>query len=120
MSSRAVDELQVEVPSEYVSSLAAWLADNETLRGQVRPQARAPEPGQLGAVVDVLTVALGSGGVVAALVQSLCTWLRHRRPEVTITVQGADGRTLRIDFQRAHDPEWVIRAAASLLGKDAE
>ncbi len=120
MASDVVDELRVEVPPEDLASLASWLTDNETLRGRVRPQQRPPEPGQLGAVVDVLTVALGSGGVGVALVQALCTWLRQRRPTATITLRGADGRSLRIDFQRAHDTEELIRAAGSLLGADAE
>jgi Effector Associated Constant Component 1 len=120
MTSGAMDELRVEVPPEELASLADWLADNETLRGHIRPQQRPPEPGHLGAVVDLLTVALGSGGVGVALVQSLCTWLRTRQPGVTITVQGADGRSLRIDFQRAHDPEALIRLAGSLLDGEAE
>jgi Effector Associated Constant Component 1 len=120
MTSGEMDELRVEVPPEELASLASWLTDNESLRGRVRPQQRPPEAGRLGAVVDVLTVALGSGGVGVALVQSLCTWLRTRRPEVTITLQGADGQSLRIDLQRAHDPEALIRAAGSLLGADAE
>jgi hypothetical protein len=120
MTGGAVDELRVEVPPEDLASLTSWLTDNETLRGRVRPQQPPPEPGHLGAVVDVLTVALGSGGVGVALVQSLCTWLRHRRPAVTITLHGADGRSLRIDLQRAQDPEAVIRAAGSLLGAEVE
>jgi hypothetical protein len=120
MMSGAVDELQVEVPPEYLGSLAAWLADNETLRGHIQPRQRPPEPGHLGAVVDVLTVALGSGGVGVALVQSLCTWLRTRRPAVTITLQGADGRSLRIDLERALDPEALIHAAGSLLAADSD
>lgn len=120
MASGAVDELRVEVPPESLASLAAWLTDNETLRGHIRQQQRPPEPGQLGAVVDVLTVAVGSGGVGVALVQSLCTWLRTRRPAVTITLLGADGRSLRIDLQRAQDPAALIRAAGSLLDPDAE
>lgn len=120
MANGAADEVRVEVPPESLASLAAWLADNETLRGHFWPEQRPPEPGHLGAVVDVLTVALGSGGVGVALVQSLCTWLRTRRPEATISLQGADGQSLRIDFQRARDPEALIRAAGSLLGADAE
>lgn len=120
MTSGTVNELRVQVPAEDVASLTSWLTDNETLRGHIRPEQRPPEPGHLGAVVDVLTVALGSGGVGVALVQSLCTWLRTRRPAVTITLQGADGRSLRIDFQRAQDPAALIRAAGSLLGAAAE
>lgn len=119
MASDVVDELRVEVPPEDLASLASWLTDNETLRGHIRPEQRSPEPGQMGAVVDVLTVALGSGGVGVALVQSVCAWLRQRRPAVTITLRGADGQSLRIDLQQAHDPEALIRAAGTLLG-DAE
>ena len=40
---------------------------------------------------DVLAVALGSGGAVAALAGSLTAWLKTRRPEVTVTITTAKG-----------------------------
>ena len=43
-----------------------------------------------GGTVELLTVTLGSGGIAAALARSLNTWLRARRPTVTLTVSVDD------------------------------
>jgi hypothetical protein len=42
-------------------------------------------------VFDVLAVALGSGGAVAALAGSLTAWLKTRRPDVSVTITTAKG-----------------------------
>lgn len=81
--------------SELVS-LWAWLNDEDELRGRVRRVDKPIGPTELGGVVDVLTVALGSGGAGAVLGQSLITWLRTRRAHVTLTISVGD-RTARLD-----------------------
>jgi hypothetical protein len=107
--------LQVEVPREYLASLADWLSADDGLRGRVRPVRRAPDPGHLGVPVELLSVSLGSGGVGVALIRAVCGWLSQRRSDVSVTIRDADGRLVKIDTTRAPDPEAVVREAATLF-----
>lgn len=113
-------ELQIEVPPEHFSALAGWLGSEDALRGRVRPVRQAPEPGQMGALVELLTVALSSGGAGVVLVRSLCTWLTQHRADVTVLIKGADGREVLVDVRRASDPSAVIRDVAALTGSSAQ
>ncbi|MEV4000846.1 hypothetical protein [Actinomadura sp. NPDC049753] len=108
--------LQVVVEGAEAESqalgLCDWLGSEDELRGRVRPRRRAPEPGEMGASVELLTVALGSGGAVAVLMQSVCTWLTSRGADVKVTVSAADGRRIELDIRRAADPAAVLREVA--------
>ncbi|MBC2864486.1 hypothetical protein H1R13_05595 [Streptomyces mexicanus] len=77
----------------------------------------------MGGVLDVLVVALGSGGAGAVLAQSLATWLAGRRADITVTVRSPEGREVTVDVRRAADPQAVVREVTSLLdaghGRDA-
>lgn len=66
----------------------------------------------MGASVELLTVAVGSGGAVAVLIQSVCTWLTSRRTDVKVIVTAADGRRIEVDIRRAADPAAVLREVA--------
>lgn len=109
-------ELQIEVPPEHLSALATWLGSEEALRGRIRAVRQAPGPGQMGALVDLLTVALSSGGAGVVLVRSLCTWLTQNRADVTVLIKGADGREVLVDVRRASDASAVMRDVAALTG----
>nr|BFD86818.1 hypothetical protein StreXyl84_62190 [Streptomyces sp. Xyl84] len=104
----------VDVERSLVS-LRDWLAAEEALRGRVELRAQAPQPGQMGSALDVLAVALGSGGAGAVLAQSLSTWLVQRRADVTVRLIRQDGREVTVEVQRATDPQAVIRAVGHLL-----
>ena len=87
---------------EEVASLEDWLRDEPELRGHVWRTIASVGPTELsGGVGEVLTVVLGSGGVAAVLARSLNTWLRTRRPTVTLTVSVRD----RSATLHAHDVE---------------
>ncbi|MGW7386737.1 effector-associated constant component EACC1 [Streptomyces sp. NPDC054794] len=58
--------------------LRDWLAAEEALRGRVELLARTPQPGQMGAALDVLA-------------RSLSTWLVQRRADVTVHMSRGDG-----------------------------
>lgn len=113
--SDAVD-LQVVVEGAeaetHALGLFNWLGSEDELRGRVRPQRRAPKPGEMGSAVELLTVAVGSGGAVAVLIQSVCTWLTSRGADVKVTVTTADGRRVEVDVRRAADPAAVLREVA--------
>ncbi len=101
-------------------SLRDWLAAEEALRGRVELLARPPQPGQMGAALDVLAVALGSGGAGAVLARSLSTWLVQRRADVTVRVSRSDGREVTVEVRRTSDPQAVLGAVGQLLGGGEE
>lgn len=107
------DEFQIEVEPEYLRSLADWLNSEADLRGRVQAVRPVPEAGKMGALTELLTIALGSGGAGAVLIQSMCAWL-NRRPEVSISLKGADGRELQFSAKSAKlDPAAVLREASA-------
>ena len=77
--------------AEELAGLWEWIRVERDLAGVVRPIWRAPGDGELGGALDVLAVALGSGGAVAALAGSLTAWLKARRPDVTVIITTARG-----------------------------
>ncbi|MFE1958889.1 hypothetical protein [Streptomyces sp. NPDC059479] len=99
---------------DHLRSLYAWLTVEDSLRGAVTSRGAVPEPGSMGAALDVLTVAIGSGGVAAVLARSVTTWLIQRRADVTVTVTAEDGSRVEVDVRRARDPEALIRQVAAL------
>lgn len=66
----------------------------------------------MGSTVELLTVALGSGGVLAVLIQSVCSWLTSRGTDIKIAVSTEDGRRIEVDVQRAADPQALLREVA--------
>ena len=103
-----------------VRSLEAWLAGREELRGRVRPVVAVPEPGAMGSVVDVLTVALGQGGMATATASVLISWIRRQHGKVSVTAKRPDGAeiTLAADHVRGltseEIPALVTELAAAL------
>lgn len=92
-----------DVMGELVS-LTAWLQSQRELQGQIRPVTRPPAAEELGGAVDLLTVALGSGGVVGmVLARALTTWLTNRHSDVSLTVTTQTG-TVTLEAKRVSDP----------------
>ena len=108
---------RIEVPADDLFLLRDWLAAEDPLRGGVTPLRSNPNPGEMGGAVEVLTVALGSGGAGAVLARSLCTWLVQRRADVTIIITAPSGGQVWVDVKRARNPESVIREVSTLLGQ---
>jgi hypothetical protein len=79
-----------------VADLHDWLRRERLLAGLVQRVRRPIEDGQLGGLADILFVALGSGGAGAVLAQSLLTWLRSRRSDISLTVRTKDS-VVRLD-----------------------
>jgi hypothetical protein len=99
----------------HLVSLRDWLAAEEPLRGRVELLARTPERGQMGAALDVMAVALSSGGAGAVLARSLSTWSVQRRADVTVHVSRSYGREVTVEVRRTSDPQAVIGALGQLL-----
>jgi hypothetical protein len=78
--------------AEELKNLEDWLLDEPGLVGcPVTRPAASPEPGQMGALSDVLVVALGSGGMGVALASSLSVWLRTRVSDVSLRIRTKQG-----------------------------
>ncbi|MPY62159.1 effector-associated constant component EACC1 [Streptomyces spongiae] len=101
-------------------SLADWLRGEPQLAGRVRATGGEPRPGELGTVLDTLTVAIGAGGVgglVTALVPALRTWLAQpRRSDVRLKIGREGGSSVEIDAKRVKtgDVEHLLRQALKL------
>jgi Effector Associated Constant Component 1 len=97
-----------------IRSLYRWLQREEDLPNPTFMPA-APGPEDMGAVSDVLMVALGSGGAGAVLANSLSVWVRQRSSDLKLTVRGKNG-TIRLDGERIKDPVAVIGALREATG----
>ena len=99
-----------------VESLSDWFRGEPELAGRLRVAGPMPGEGELGALADVLVVAVGSGGALSVLATSLKAWLAQpRRSDVRIRVQRDGGETVEIDANRI-DGERVDALIRQALG----
>jgi hypothetical protein len=105
-------DIAIVVESEDARALPdlfAWLGRENELRGKVRLQSRPLAPGEMGALPELIAVAIGSGGVASVLAGSLSTWLSQRKSDITLKVTGRDGRTVELNAQRVADADALLR-----------
>lgn len=81
---------------EELGRLRLWLGDEPDFRGRVGIVQAPLQAGQMGGLIEALTVALGSGGALAVLAYSVSVWLQQRRSEVTVRIVNADGSSQEI------------------------
>jgi hypothetical protein len=103
-------DLQIRIEGGAVddyTELAGWLNGNRDFRGRVRRVAGLPTDGGLdGGVVELLTVAVGSGGLGVALTTSLNTWLSTRQRDITAKVTiTPEGRTVELHARNPNTGE---------------
>jgi len=101
-----------------IASLWDWLRGERDLAGRVRGLQRPPGEEELGGAVDVLAVALGSGGAGAMLARSLTAWLQSRRSDVAITVTTSNG-TVKVDARNLDSDEVLPMLQQVLSNGDA-
>jgi hypothetical protein len=97
-----------------LADLLEWLRGERGLAGAVREVQTAPGPGELGGAVEVLIVALGSGGVAGTFVTSLFGWLRTRRPSLRVSIT-EKSRSMTVSATRDKDLAPLLR---EFLGAD--
>lgn len=90
-------------------ALSDWLQRSDEFRGRVRTLPRQPGPHEMGSAVEILSVALGSGGAGAVLASSLVTWLQTRRVRISVEVvedeAGTALKKLEVDARNAREVE---------------
>ena len=83
--------------TEETRALHAWLLREDELRGRIRLEHAPSRPGDMGSLVDMLTVAVGAGGALTVLARSIEVWLRQpRRAMVRVKVTGPDGSVVEL------------------------
>jgi len=108
-----------EDPADSIESLNDRLRGERELAGRLRLVGPAPGRNELGALADVLVVALGSGGTLSVLSGSLKAWLAQPyKPDIRVRVEGPDGQSVEIDAKRA-DVTSVITLLHETLGGQA-
>jgi hypothetical protein len=108
--------LSVSGGAAEAAELAAWLDEEDALRGRVRREAGPVPDGALGGELQQLVVGLTSGGVATAVASVIVAWLRRRTGSVSVRVSGRDGFELevRADQVRYMDAE-QLRAQVDQL-----
>jgi Effector Associated Constant Component 1 len=113
-------EISISDPAQHgeLTSLENWLLRDACLRAcTITRPPTVPKPGEMGAVSEVLVVALGSGGSGAALATALSVWLRSRVSDLTIRLQGPMG-TIELSARTTQDPRELVSAITSLVSGD--
>jgi hypothetical protein len=90
MEARVVLSGSEDVQEELIS-LRRWLSDEPEFRGRVRIQEAPVQFGQMGGLVEALSVAVASGGALTVLANSVSVWLRERRSTLTVKIVKPDG-----------------------------
>ncbi len=87
-----------DVQAEF-GALQRWLADEDEFRGRVKAENAPLRPGQMGGLVEALTVAVASGGALSVLAGSVSVWLQQRRSKLTVKIINPDGSSQEITAQ---------------------
>ncbi|MGW1588327.1 effector-associated constant component EACC1 [Streptomyces sp. NPDC002386] len=88
-------------------SLFQWLRTERQLEGLVKQERQDLQEGQLGGGFELISVAIGSGGIATVLAGSLGTWLQNRS-KVTIKVTHAD-RTIEVSATNIQNAQELIQ-----------
>ncbi|WP_143052021.1 hypothetical protein [Streptomyces sp. 2131.1] len=109
--------LSVSDGAKETADLAAWLEEEDDLRGLVRREAGTVPEGALGGELQQLVVGLTSGGVATAVASVAVAWLRRRTGSVTVRVSGRDGTELEVsaDQVRNMDADQLRAQVAQLV-----
>jgi hypothetical protein len=110
--------LSVESGNEVsdFEELSDWLRQEEGLRGLISEGDAEPAADELGALVDVLVAAVGSGGALTVLLSSLQAFIATRGADIKITLKGEGGREVTVDAKRVKDVDALVRDVRSLAG----
>ncbi|MDY0811237.1 effector-associated constant component EACC1 [Kitasatospora purpeofusca] len=105
-----------------VRSLAQRLRVEDELRGRVALHLTGPAAGEMNAgVVQLVTVALASGGAGTVLVRVVADWLRGQRSHLVIKVSRAEHETYELELDNVKDAgELLDRFEAFVKGRQEQ
>jgi hypothetical protein len=110
-------DARIRVVNGELPDLERWLQHEGELRGRV-DVVRAPiGETELGALPELLTVTLGSGGAVTALVSAVKVWLKTRQTTATITVETGE-HTVTLDIRTVDDVAPLLEKALDIGNDD--
>ncbi|SDE31791.1 effector-associated constant component EACC1 [Glycomyces harbinensis] len=92
-----------------LAALRQWLVREDAFRGRVAFAPAEVREGELGAVQELLTVALTAGSF-NALCQAIAAWFQARRSELEVEVTNSEGGSVRISAKGA-----VVKSVAKKL-----
>ncbi|WP_433192988.1 effector-associated constant component EACC1 [Nocardia sp. CA-107356] len=94
----------------HMGELVRWLRAEPELRGKVTAADAVPNPGDMGSLVELATIAVGSGGVLSVLATSLKTWLAQpRHSDIHIEVRNVRGQSVIVDAERVADVAALLK-----------
>lgn len=100
-------------------SLRNWLVQEDELRGRVEMDDPEVAPGQMGALPEVLAVAVGSGGALTVLAQQTRVWLQQRRSNVQVQIRDDEsGKTVSVSADHLDDPAGLVRDVLGQVGPE--
>jgi len=100
--------VEVTESGDQLRSLATWLDAEDELRGRVRLALLPVVPGTLGAVSDVLVIALGAGGAGTVLAGALVAWLRQPKSDVVCKLSRSDGTSFEVSSTNVRGADAVM------------
>ena len=102
-------------PEAY--SLSEWLNRTDRFRGGAEVTSRSPAEGEMGSIADVVTVAIGSSGVLAVLIGKVHDWivLRHDAGSLKVTYTRSDGTALEIEVDRAQNRTELLERVRRII-----
>jgi hypothetical protein len=80
-----------------LASLYAWLTGDPDFRGRVTTIQAPIRPDEMGAVGDVLAVAVASGGTLTVLANSISIWLQQRHSTISVELTDPTGARIKIE-----------------------
>ncbi|MFI6958500.1 hypothetical protein ACIBJI_34155 [Nocardia sp. NPDC050408] len=104
-------------PGWHMGELVRWLRAEPELRGKITVTDAVPNPGDMGSLVELATVAVGGGGVLSVLATSLKTWFAQpRHSDIHIEVRNLSGRSVIVDAERVPDVAALLQAVLDADG----
>jgi hypothetical protein len=95
-------EVQVEGSQSIddLLELRRFLNDERELRGAAKVEQRPPSEGSLGAISEIVSIALSPGGAAAILAPTLIAWIKQRRSKISLRIKREDGTEIALEADR--------------------
>jgi len=92
------------------------LSITKGVRGRIRPVRQLPPTGVMGSWADTISIAIGSGGAITALVTTLSAWVQRQRKSTIVVefISGEQAHRIKIDTADPESAERLLLTAAPI------